>query len=109
MYKHAFRLCGSWSTAEDVTQATFLAAWRKRGTVRLAHTTALPWLLVVAGNHVRSEWRSARRLRALVGRIPAEHHIDPADDVVGRVDDERSMGKVLVRQPPFVIMAEFRG
>ncbi|WP_433304184.1 RNA polymerase sigma factor [Actinoplanes sp. CA-030573] len=95
VYNHAFRLCGSWSVAEDVTQATFLTMWRKRGTAQLTHATALPWLLVVAGNHVRTEWRSARRLQALLGRIPGGHDPDPADDVAGRVDDERTMRRVL--------------
>jgi RNA polymerase sigma factor (sigma-70 family) len=102
VYNHAFRLCGSWSVAEDLTQATFLVAWRKRGQVRLVHGTALPWLLVVAGNCVRTEWRSARRRRALLGRIPAEPERDPADDVAGRLDDERAMGRILaaVRRLP---------
>ena len=63
VYNHAFRLCGSWSIAEDITQATFLTSWRKRGTVELAHASALPWLLVVAGNCARTEWRSARRFQ----------------------------------------------
>jgi RNA polymerase sigma factor (sigma-70 family) len=102
VYNHAFRLSGSWSVAEDITQATFLAAWRKRGAVQLTHGTALPWLLVVAGNHVRTEWRSARRRRALLGRVPAEHDPDPADDIAGRLDDERAMHRVLaaVRRLP---------
>ncbi|GAA3927658.1 RNA polymerase sigma factor [Actinoplanes auranticolor] len=102
VYNHAFRLSGSWSVAEDVTQATFLVAWRRRGEVRLTHGTALPWLLVVAGNHVRTEWRSARRRRALLGRVPVEHGPDPADDVAGRLDDERAMGRILraVRRLP---------
>ena len=102
VYNHAFRLCGSWSVAEDLTQATFLVAWRKRGDVRLVHGTALPWLLVVAGNCARTEWRSARRRRDLLGRMPAEHDPDPADDIAGRLDDERAMGRVLaaVRRLP---------
>jgi len=102
VYNHAFRLCGAWSVAEDVTQATFLVAWRKRGQVRLVHGTALPWLLVVAGNYVRTEWRSARRRRALLGRVPVAHDPDPADDVAGRLDDERRMRDVLaaVRRLP---------
>src|SRR5690349_22788703 len=102
VYNHAFRLCGSWSVAEDVTQATFLVAWRKRGELRLVDGTALPWLLVVAGNHARTEWRSARWRRAQLGRVPTEHDPDPADDVAGRLDDERAMGRVLaaVRRLP---------
>jgi RNA polymerase sigma factor (sigma-70 family) len=102
VYNHAFRLCGSWSVAEDLTQATFLVAWRKRGQIRLVHGTALPWLLVVAGNQARHEWRSARRRRALLGRMATEHEPDPADDAAGRLDDERAIGRVLaaVRKLP---------
>ncbi|GAB3956935.1 RNA polymerase sigma factor [Micromonospora vulcania] len=97
VYNHAFRLCGAWSTAEDVTQATFLVAWRRRGEARLVEGSALPWLLVVATNAVRSEWRSARRWLALLRRLPTERHADGdfADEVAGRLDDERQMTELL--------------
>ncbi len=97
VYNHAFRLTGSWSTAEDVTQATFLVAWRRRHDARLVDGSALPWLLVVATNAVRSEWRSARRWLALLRRLPAERYADGdlADEVSARLDDERRMGEVL--------------
>lgn len=104
VHNHAFRLCGSWSVAEDITQATFLVAWRRRGEARLVDGSALPWLLVVATNTARTEWRSARRWRALLRRVPQEReaHADPADEVVGRLDDERRMASVLsaVRRLP---------
>ncbi|MEU9509326.1 RNA polymerase sigma factor [Micromonospora sp. NPDC048170] len=104
VYNHAFRLTGSWSTAEDVTQATFLVAWRRRQEARLVEGSALPWLLVVATNAVRSEWRSARRWLALLRRLPSERHSgdDPAEEVAARLDDERRMSEVLavVRQLP---------
>ncbi|MGN9807758.1 RNA polymerase sigma factor [Micromonospora sp. BQ11] len=97
VYNHAFRLTGSWSTAEDVTQATFLVAWRRRHDARLVEGSALPWLLVVATNAVRSEWRSARRWLALLRRLPAERYVDGdlADEVSARLDDERRMTEVL--------------
>ncbi|SCG18621.1 RNA polymerase, sigma subunit, ECF family [Micromonospora echinofusca] len=97
VYNHAFRLTGSWSTAEDVTQATFLVAWRRRRDARLVDGSALPWLLVVATNEVRSEWRSARRWLALLRRLPAERYAggDLADEVAARLDDERRMAEVL--------------
>ncbi|MEV0809651.1 RNA polymerase sigma factor [Micromonospora sp. NPDC050200] len=97
VYNHAFRLTGSWSTAEDVTQATFLVAWRRRHDARLVDGSALPWLLVVATNAVRSEWRSARRWLALIRRLPAERYADGdlADEVSARLDDERRMTEVL--------------
>ncbi|GIJ28861.1 DNA-directed RNA polymerase sigma-70 factor [Micromonospora qiuiae] len=97
VYNHAFRLTGSWSTAEDVTQATFLVAWRRRDDVRLVDGSALPWLLVVTTNSVRSEWRSARRWLALLRRLPSERHADGdlADEVAARLDDERRMAEIL--------------
>ncbi|PZG00810.1 RNA polymerase sigma factor [Micromonospora endophytica] len=104
IYNHAFRLTGSWSTAEDVTQTTFLVAWRRRRKAHLVAGSALPWLLVVATNTVRSEWRSARRWLALLRRVPAAEHADGdlADEVVARLDDERQMAALLaaVRQLP---------
>ncbi|MBO4160071.1 RNA polymerase sigma factor [Micromonospora antibiotica] len=105
VYNHAFRLTGSWSTAEDVTQATFLVAWRRRHDARLVDGSALPWLLVVATNTVRSEWRSARRWLALIRRLPVERYVDGdlADEVSARLDDERRMTEVLAvlrRLPP---------
>ncbi|MEV4726301.1 RNA polymerase sigma factor [Micromonospora humida] len=105
VYNHAFRLTGSWSTAEDVTQATFLVAWRRRCDARLVDGSALPWLLVVATNAVRSEWRSARRWLALLRRLPGQRPTDGdlADEVSARLDDERRMTEVLAvvrRLPP---------
>jgi RNA polymerase sigma factor (sigma-70 family) len=96
VYNHCFRLVGLWQAAEDLTQATFLLAWRKRSRVTLINDSALPWLLTVATNAVRSERRTvARRLR-LAGRVPADGPSpDHADDVAGRVDDERRMAEVL--------------
>ncbi|WP_410810769.1 RNA polymerase sigma factor [Micromonospora sp. 067-2] len=97
VYNHAFRLSGSWSTAEDVTQATFLVAWRRRADARLVEGSALPWLLVVATNAVRSEWRSTRRWLALLRRLPTARHADGdlADEVAERLDDERRMTELL--------------
>lgn len=103
VYNHCFRLVASWVAAEDLTQATFLLAWRKRAKVKLTHDSALPWLLAVATNVVRSDRRTVarqRRLRARVGRQPDIP--DHADDVAGRVDDERRMAELLaaVRELP---------
>lgn len=98
VYNHAFRLTGSWALAEDVTQEAFLVAWRRRGTVRSVDGSMLPWLLVVATNVARTQSRSARRWLALLRRIPAPRpggDADLADEVAGRLDDERRMAEVL--------------
>ncbi|TQJ25976.1 RNA polymerase sigma factor [Micromonospora zamorensis] len=105
VYNHAFRLTGSWTLAEDVTQSTFLVAWRRRGEAAvLVDGLALPWLLVVATNTTRTEWRSARRWLAALRRLPPGRGVeaDPADDIVARLDDERQMADVLavVRRLP---------
>jgi RNA polymerase sigma factor (sigma-70 family) len=96
VYNHAFRLTGSWSVAEEVLSATFLTAWRRRTEVRLVDGSPLPWLLVTAGHHARSEQRALTRWRNRLFRAPADDTVaDPADDVAGRLDDERRMRQVL--------------
>jgi RNA polymerase sigma factor (sigma-70 family) len=96
VYNHCFRLCGTWADADDVTQQTFLTAWRRRDDVRLSNESALPWLLTVATFAARSHHRSSRRWLAATRReppSPASFSVDDslADDVAGRVDDERRM------------------
>jgi RNA polymerase sigma-70 factor (ECF subfamily) len=96
VYNHCFRLTASWAAAEDHTQNTFLLAWRKRARVALRHDSALPWLLTVATNVVRNEQRARLRRTRLAARIPVQQPVpDHADDVAGRIDDERRMTQVL--------------
>lgn len=103
VYNHCFRLTASWAAAEDAVSATFLMAWRKRHQVKLRYDSALPWLLAVATNVVRSNGRTLRRRAALDSRTPAPGHVpDHADEVAGRLDDQRRMAEVLraVRRLP---------
>ncbi|MBB4744597.1 RNA polymerase sigma-70 factor (ECF subfamily) [Actinoplanes octamycinicus] len=96
VYNHAFRLTGSWSLAEEITQRTFLTAWQRRADIRLVDGSPLPWLLVTAGHHARTEQRTLTRWRNRLLRSPtAGTEADPADDVAGRLDDERRMRAVL--------------
>ncbi|MEU0156099.1 RNA polymerase sigma factor [Micromonospora fulviviridis] len=64
----------------------------------------MPWLLVIATNAVRSEWRSARRWLGLLRRLPAQRYTDGdlAEEISARLDDERRMTAVLevVRRLP---------
>jgi RNA polymerase sigma-70 factor (ECF subfamily) len=96
VWNHAYRLTGAWSQAEDLTSATFLMAWRKRGEVRLIRDSALPWLYAVTGNLARSEFRSKGRFNRALRRVPTgESSPDHADDVAVRVDDDRRVRAVL--------------
>ncbi|MGI3781523.1 MAG: RNA polymerase sigma factor, partial [Janthinobacterium lividum] len=56
VYNFAFRRTASWSNAKDVTQATFVALWRRAAAgdlPALQQSTALPWLLGVADRESR--------------------------------------------------------
>lgn len=92
VYNHCFRLAGNWAVAEDAAAATFLSAWRHRHDTTLTRDSALPWLLTVATNTVRTEHRSLRRQAAVRHRAgPAPNVPDHAEGVVDRLDDERRM------------------
>jgi RNA polymerase sigma-70 factor (ECF subfamily) len=56
VYGLAFRLTGRGDVADDVTQETFLAAWRNLAKFR-GESAFRTWLLRIALNKVRSHWR----------------------------------------------------
>ncbi|WP_173073459.1 RNA polymerase sigma factor [Phytohabitans rumicis] len=88
VYRHAVRLTGDRSTAEDVVSATFLQAWRLRESIEADGGSLRPWLLGVATNTARNMTRKARRLeRVLPWLSRPDVTPDFADEVAGRVDD----------------------
>jgi RNA polymerase sigma-70 factor (ECF subfamily) len=96
VYNHCFRRSASWTVAEDLTSVVFLEAWRRRREVDLTTESILPWLLAVANNAIRNRTRSVRRYRHVLAKLPsAVVEPDPADDVAARIDDERTMRRVL--------------
>jgi RNA polymerase sigma-70 factor (ECF subfamily) len=104
IYNFLYRRTASWSDAEDLTSAVFLQAWRRRSEVELDRDSALPWLLRTADYTVRNEWRSkARYRRALAAaHLLVAHERDHADEVAGRVDDDRQIrrARVALRKLP---------
>lgn len=97
VYNHLFRRTGDWSLAEELTSVVFLEAWRRRSAVRIEHESVLPWLLGVATNVLRNSWRSRRRHRAALERLPREAAAGFADDADARLDDEARMKEILGR------------
>lgn len=97
VYNHAFRLTADWSTAEDVMAATFLEAWRLRDRVDPEGGSLRPWLLGIATNTARNQYRSNRRYRAAAhAAAAAELSVpDHAEDVADRVDDRRRLATAL--------------
>ncbi|RSN13127.1 RNA polymerase subunit sigma-70 [Streptomyces sp. WAC 05977] len=96
VWNHAYRLTGSWASAEDLTSTTFLTAWRRRADITLIRDSALPWLYTVVGNLARSEHRSTGRRLRLVRRLPEPRSVsDHADSVVDQLDGEDRLRQVL--------------
>lgn len=97
VYNHAFRLTADWSTAEDVMSATFMEAWRLRDRTDPEGGSLRPWLLGIATNIARNQYRSNRRYRAAaMAAAAAELSVpDHAEDVAERVDDRRRLAKAL--------------
>jgi RNA polymerase sigma factor (sigma-70 family) len=96
VWRHAHRLTGSPTAAEDVLAATFLTTWRRRAEVQLAGDSLRAWLLAVASNEARTEWRRTHRRHRLFRRVgPAPHIVDHSDAVVASLDDRRRVHQVL--------------
>lgn len=96
VWNHGYRLTASWSMAEDLTSATFLAAWRRRSEITLVRDSALPWLYTVAGNLARTEFRRLGRFRRALKRVSDPEVVpDHAESVVAAVDDDRELRRVL--------------
>lgn len=96
VWNHAYRLTASWSTAEDLTSATFLTAWRRRTEMTLVRDSALPWLFTVAGFLARSEFRRKARFTRLLHRVPRQDvQRDHADEVASALDHEARLRRVL--------------
>jgi RNA polymerase sigma factor (sigma-70 family) len=64
VYWLAHALLGDASDAEDVTQETFLVAWRKLPGLELAGDSLLPWLVTVCRFQAANRMRAQKRDRA---------------------------------------------
>lgn len=85
-YRHACRLIGDVTQAQDVTATAFLELWRRRAAVRVVDGSVLPWLLVTVTNVARNTRRSTRRYRALLDRLPrGDTARDTADEALDRL------------------------
>jgi RNA polymerase sigma factor (sigma-70 family) len=81
VYAYCARRTGDLHLAEDLTSVTFLEAFRRRRTLQLSGTSALPWLLGVANNVTRNAERSLRRYRSALGRVSPPPNDISAEEV----------------------------
>lgn len=90
------RRTGDLALAEDLTSVVFLEAWRRRRSVQLMGTSALPWLFGTANNVVRNQRRSLRRHRVAVARLSAGGvSASGEDEAIARVDAQRTLSAAL--------------
>ncbi|MCP9956191.1 MULTISPECIES: RNA polymerase sigma factor [Streptomyces] len=88
VHRHAVRVTGDRTTAEDVVSLTFLEAWRLRERLLDHGDSPRPWLMGIAVNVLRNTHRAARRHRAALDRLPNRDTVpDFADELVGRLTD----------------------
>ena len=99
VYWLAHGLVGNAADAEDVTQETFLVAWRKLPGLELAGDSLLPWLVTIcrfqAANRIRTPAaRSRAHRRCRRGRHPVDGRCRTAGDRRGlrRSDPARGGG-----------------
>lgn len=96
IYRYCFRRTADHELAEDLTSVVFLEAWRRRDKLEPLTEAELPWLYGVAANVLRNQWRSQRRYRAALKRLPRPRDEgDLAQDAVGRLDDQARMSKLV--------------
>ncbi|OGR41238.1 MAG: hypothetical protein A2X35_07525 [Elusimicrobia bacterium GWA2_61_42] len=70
VYSLALRLTGNQAAADDITQETFISAWKHLKGFR-GDSSLKTWLLRIAANKVRSYWRW-KKLRSWVGLGPRD-------------------------------------
>ncbi|MGN6608157.1 MAG: RNA polymerase sigma factor [Jatrophihabitans sp.] len=91
VYRLALRTLQDASDAEDVTQATFVSAWRGRETFDPVRGSLAGWLVGIARRRavdvLRARAREVRDLAALTANLPPTPPVggDPADRAVDAV------------------------
>lgn len=88
VHRHLIASGNTSSNSEDLTAATFLELWRRRGAVRFVDGSLLPWLIVTAQNVSRNAARARRRYDRFLAALPAPSVVpDHADQVAERTDE----------------------
>ena len=94
VYWLAHSLVGNPSDAEDVTQETFLVAWRKLPGLELASDSLLPWLVTVCRFQSANRIRRQQRDRAHSTEAP-EESLPGTVDVAQQVVDSEMAALIL--------------
>ncbi len=108
VYQYALALTANAADAEDVTQTTFLNAYRAFQKGERPHKPH-NWLIAIAHNVCRMRWRSD-------GSRPREVALDEAPEPVARADEQQNLDEVLTalaalsfNQRAAIVMRELEG
>ena len=80
--------------AADLASETFVIAFRRRADYDLGRPDARPWLLGIAANLARTQFRSERRRRETLLRLGREHPPEAQDDALARLDADANSERV---------------
>jgi RNA polymerase sigma factor (sigma-70 family) len=109
VYRYALALLRNPADAEDVTQTTFLNAYRvyQRGErPRSAHN----WLIAIAHNVCRQRFRqSQRRVEEVALDEGAAHSPEPDESTPSVADIQRALGNLAFNQRSALVMRELEG
>ena len=108
VYRFAWRMAGSPSAAEDVTQDVFLALLRHPRRFDATRGTLRAFLLGVARNLVLKRWRAEHRYGPLDDEGMAAAPIDLGQGEVGDMVG-RAVQALVPLQREVVILAEYEG
>src|ERR671910_507450 len=109
VYRYAYAVLGNHADAEDVTQTTFLNAYRalEQGVKPRKPSN---WLLTIASNAIKQRFRQAQsrpREVELDDRIP---HAEPQDDAGPSVGEVlTALSKIPPQQRQAIVLREFEG
>jgi len=110
VYRFAYRMTGSSSTAEDVVQDCFVAFWQKPQAYDPGRGALRAFLLGVARNLVLKRWRSERPHEALNEAMEDESGLGAPFDIEGKERAE-AVKRAILLLPPLqreaLILAEY--
>jgi RNA polymerase sigma-70 factor (ECF subfamily) len=106
LYRFAYRMTGSSSTAEDVVQECFLTLWRKPSTYRSNRGALRAFLLGITRNLIFRRWRYQHQCRSLDEEDSAYLPIDIVSS-----ERDGAVAKAVQALPPLqreaLILAEY--